>query len=196
MESDKHIPLSDLVKRLEEDVEGINSGEATKEEVHDMLVLARELHERLTVLRFKAFEVSNGDHPVADEAPVEPQAEELTEEIIEEDIDVEADETIPENQIDLMDAIEDVRVSLAEKHQRKPLSSVGEGLTILERANFTSILFSNDDSSFNDMLDAVDKCNTPDEALGVFRGAIKPSGRKEDIELAQSTFEERIPRIF
>ena len=70
MESDKHIPLSDLVKRLEEDVEGINSGEATKEEVHDMLVLARELHERLTVLRFKAFEVSNGDHPVAEEAPV------------------------------------------------------------------------------------------------------------------------------
>ena len=194
MESDKHIPLSDLVKRLEEDVEGINSGEATKEEVHDMLVLARELHERLTVLRFKAFEVSNSDHPVAEEAPVEPQAEELIEEIVEED--VEADEIIPENQIDLMDAIEDVRVSLAEKHQRKPLSSVGEGLTILERANFTSILFSNDDSSFNDMLDAVDKCNTPDEALGVFRGAIKPSGRKEDIELAQSTFEERIPRIF
>ena len=198
MESNKHIPLSDLVKRLEEDVEGINSGEATKEEVHDMLVLARELHERLTVLRFKAFEVSNGDHPVAEEAPVEPQAEELTEEIIGEIVeeDVEADEIIPENQIDLMDAIEDVRVSLAEKHQCKPLSSVGEGLTILERANFTSILFSNDDSSFNDMLDAVDKCNTPDEALGVFRGAIKPSGRKEDIELAQSTFEERIPRIF
>ena len=197
MESDKHIPLSDLVKRLEEDVEGINSGEATKEEVHDMLVLARELHERLTVLRFKAFEVSNGDPPVAEEAPVEPQAEELTKEIKENvKEDVEADEIIPENQIDLMDAIEDVRVSLAEKHQRKPLSSVGEGLTILERANFTSILFSNDDSSFNDMLDAVDKCNTPDEALGVFRGAIKPSGRKEDIELAQSTFEERIPRIF
>ena len=61
-----------------------------------MLVLARELHERLTVLRFKAFEVSNGDHRVAEEAPVEPQAEELTEEIVEEDvdIDVEADETI------------------------------------------------------------------------------------------------------
>ena len=196
MESDKHIPLSDLVKRLEEGVEGINSGEATKEEVHDMLMLARELHERLTVLRFKAFEVSNGDHHVDEEASIEPQAEELTEEIIEEDIDVEADENIPENQIDLMDAIEDVRVSLAEKHQRKPLSSVGEGLTILERANFTSILFSNDDSSFNDMLDAVDKCNTPVEALGVFRGAIKPSGRKEDIELAQTTFEDRIPRIF
>ena len=194
MESDKHIPLSDLVKRLEECVEVINSGEATKEEVHDMLMLARELHERLTVLRFKAFEVSNGDYYVAEEASVEPQAEELTEEYVEED--VEADEIIPENQIDLMDAIEDVRVSLAEKHQRKPLSSVGEGLTILERANFTSILFSNDDSSFNDMLDAVDKCNTPVEALGVFRGAIKPSGRKEDMELAQTTFEERIPRIF
>ena len=194
MASDRHIPLSDLVKQLEEGVLAINSGEATKEEVNDILLLARELHERLTVLRFKAFEVSNGDYYVAEEASVEPQAEELTEEYVEED--VEADEIIPENQIDLMDAIEDVRVSLAEKHQRKPLSSVGEGLTILERANFTSILFSNDDSRFNDMLDAVDKCNTPVEALGVFRGAIKPSGRKEDIELAQTTFEERIHRIF
>ena len=190
MESDKHIPLSDLVKRLEEGVEGINSGEATKEEVHDMLMLARELHERLTVLRFKAFEVSNCDQTIAKESSVETLIDEVGEE------ESEVDKTTPENQIDLMDAIEDVRVSLAEKHQRKPLSSVGEGLTILERANFTSILFSNNDSSFNDMLDAVDKCNTPVEALGVFRGAIKPSGRKEDIELAQTTFEERIPRIF
>ena len=54
MESDKHIPLSDLVKRLEEGVEVINSGESTKEEAHNMLMLARELHERLTVLHFKA----------------------------------------------------------------------------------------------------------------------------------------------
>ena len=37
--------------------------------------------------------------------------------------------------------------------------------------------------------------NTPDEALGVFRGAIKPSGRKEDVELAQLTFEEGIPEF-
>ena len=198
MESDKHITLSDLVKQLEEGVFAINSGEATKEEVHDMLLLGREIHERLTVLRFKAFEVSNCDQTIAKEASVETPDEELSkkrgEEVGEEER--ELDEASTENQIDLMDAIEDVRVSLAEKHQRKPLSSVGEGLTILERANFTSILFSNDDSSFNDMLDAVDKCNTPVEALGVFRGAIKPSGRKEDIELAQTTFEERIPRIF
>ena len=198
MESDKHITLSDLVKQLEEGVLAINSGELTKEEIHDMLLLGREIHERLTVLRFKAFEVSNCDQTIAKEASVETPDEELSkkrgEEVGEEER--ELDEASTENQIDLMDAIEDVRVSLAEKHQRKPLSSVGEGLTILERANFTSILFSNDDSSFNDMLDAVDKCNTPDEALGVFRGAIKPSGRKEDIELAQTTFEDRIPRIF
>ncbi len=198
MDSDKHIPLSDLVKRLDKGVVGIDFGKATKEEIHDMLVLARQVHERLAVLRFKAFEEHNGDHPIAMEVSVETSNEEESMEKIEEGgvEEIELDETIPENQIDLMDAIEDVRVSLAEKHQCKPLSSVGEGLTILERANFTSILFSNDDSSFNDILDAIDKCNTPDEALGVFRGAIKPLGRREDVELAQSTFEERIPRIF
>ena len=147
----------------------MNQGEASSEEVNDLLTIAREIHERLAVVRYKAFELSLSD---------------------EEELDVETDES----QIDLIDSIEEV--SLAEKHQYQPLSSVGEGLTILERANFTSILFSNDDLGFNDMLDAVDKCRNTEDATRVFRKAMKPSGRKEDIELAQSTFEERIPRIF
>ena len=174
MENDKHISLKDLVKSLDQGVKSMNQGEASSEEVNDLLNIAREIHERLAVLRYKAFEAS-----VAEDEKVE---------------DVVLENDTDESQIDLIDSIEEV--SLAEKHQFKPLSSVGEGLTILERANFTSILFSNDDLSFNDMLDAVDKCRNTEDATRVFRKALKPSGRKEDIELAQSTFEERIPRIF
>ena len=58
MDSENHIPLSDLIKSLSEGVNALNSGDASKEEVHQMLSLSRELHERLTVLRFKAFEGS------------------------------------------------------------------------------------------------------------------------------------------
>ena len=171
MEGDKHIPLKDLIARLSNGVDAINSGEASKEEVSEMLTLSRELHERLAVLRFKAFESSTQEEQVEEE-----------------------DECVSEAQIDLIDAIEEV--SLAEQHQRKPLSYVGEGLTILERANFTSILFSNDDTGFNDMLDNVDDCNSVDEATKLFRESINPYGRKEEVDLAIKSFEERIPRIF
>ena len=171
MDSENHIPLSDLIKSLSEGVNALNSGDASKEEVHQMLALSRELHERLTVLRFKAFEATANS----------------------EDSQLK-DDVISEAQIDLIDSIEEV--SLAEKHQRKPLSSVGEGLTILERANYTSALYSNDDKKFNDMLDAVDDCGTVEEAMELFRETLNPSGRKEDIESAKTSFEERIPRIF
>ena len=99
-----------------------------------------------------------------------------------------------EAQIDLMDSIKEV--SLVEKHQLSPLSSVGEGLTILERANYTSTLFSNDEVKFNDMLDAVDGCGTVNQAVDLFRNSISPSGRKEEVALAMESFEKRIPRIF
>jgi hypothetical protein len=169
MDSEKYIPLTDLIKDLERGVEGLKSGDSSKDSVHELHLMSRELHERLTVLRFKAFEAS---------------ASKI--------IELEAENT--KSQTNLIDAIKEV--SLAEKHQRKPLSSVSEGLTILERANFTSILFSNDDSGFNDMLDDVDGCSGIKEATLTFRTALKPTGRKEDIELAQLTFEDRIPRLF
>lgn len=171
MDGDKHISLTDLIERLRNGVDAVNSSEASKEELSEMLTLSRELHERLAVLRFKAFEASTQEEQVEEE-----------------------DESVNESQIDLIDAIEEV--SLAEQYQRKPLSSVGEGLTILERANFTSILFSNDDTRFNNMLDNVDDCNSVDEATKLFRESINPSGRNEDVDLAIKSFEERIPRIF
>lgn len=169
MANDKHISLTEIIESLSNGVESINSGDASKEEVHEMLALSRELHEKLAVLRFKAFEAAALEQ----------------EEIIEEN---------DEAQIDLMDSIKEV--SLVEKHQLSPLSSVGEGLTILERANYTSTLFSNDEVKFNDMLDAVDGCGTVNQAVDLFRNSISPSGRKEEVALAMESFEKRIPRIF
>ena len=173
MEGENHISLTDLIKKLNTGLESVNSGEASIEKVQEMLSLSRELHERLIVLRFKVFEASKSDNATENNS---------------------IDDDISEAQIDLIDSIKEV--SLAEKHQQKSLSSVREGLTILEMANYTSILFSNDESFFNDMLDQIDLCENADDATELFRNSIKPKGRKEDIELARTSFEERIPRIF
>ena len=113
---------------------------------------------KINVLRFKAFEATANS----------------------EDSQLK-DDVISEAQIDLIDSIEEV--SLAEKHQRKPLSSVGEGLTILERANYISTLL-NDDKKFNDMLDAVDDVAQLKKRWN-YSGKLNPSGRKEDIESAK-----------
>ncbi len=173
MEGENHISLTDLIKKLNAGLESVNSGEASIEKVQEMLSLSRELHERLVVLRFKAFEASKSDEGSDDSF---------------------IDDTVSEAQIDLIDSINEV--SLSEKHQLKPLSSVREGLTILEMANYTSILFSNDESCFNDLLDQIDLCETASDATELFRSSIKPKGIKEDIEQARLSFEERIPRIF
>ena len=89
---------------------------------------------------------------------------------------VETPEEIDKAQVDLIDSI--AEVSLAEKHLNKPLSSISEGLTILEIANFTSILFKNDGTKFNETLDAVDSCGGREAAYEVFHAAISPKVMK------------------
>ena len=174
METEKHIPLKSLAKQLEEGVSEISSGEVSNEALLELQIKSRDLYERLTVLRHKAYEAL---------ALKEENGEDC--------------EFISESQVNLIDSIAEVRSeTLAEKHQMLPLSSVGEGLTIIERANFTSVLFSNSDVSFNDMLDAVDDCQNQEEAKDVFQDAINPTGPEEDIALARATFEQRIPRLF
>jgi len=83
-----------------------------------------------------------------------------------------------------------------ESLQSAPLNSVGEGLTILDRANFTSTLFSNDEIIFNDMLDLVDKCNNLKSALSIFNSSIKTRGTNNEIEAALKAFTKRINRRF
>tara|TARA_B110000444_G_scaffold222941_1_gene225214 strand:+ start:5611 stop:6141 length:531 start_codon:yes stop_codon:yes gene_type:complete len=174
METEKHIPLKMLAKLLEEGVAEISNGEVSNEKLQELHIKSRDLYERLTVIRHKAYEALTLKRDEGEQC-----------------------DTISKSQVNLIDSIEDVRSeSLVEKHQMLPLLSVGEGLTILERANFTSVLFSNSDISFNDMLDAVDNCQNSEEAKEVFKEAINPSGPEEDIALARATFEQRIPRLF
>ena len=192
MHDEQHISLEDLAAKLSGGIKQLGSGDTSKEGVNELQNVARELYERLTVLRFKAFETKQERHiepaPAPGETPAAVPFEASVESV------VETPEEIDKAQVDLIDSI--AEVSLAEKHLNKPLSSISEGLTILEIANFTSILFKNDGTKFNETLDAVDSCGGREAAYEVFHAAISPEGHEEDIAHARVAFENRIQRLY
>ena len=190
MSRKKYISLEELVSQLDNNVRDLKIGKLSTEEIIEMHALSRSLYERVTVLRYKAFETvsQNGGEG---------------ENIINSGIDEESEKS----QTDLISSIEEVTGappknanlkvrSLAESLQSAPLNSIGEGLTILDRANFTSTLFSNDNIKFNDMLDLVDQCNNIKSAEKVFNSSIKTRGTSNEIEAALDSFYKRINRRF
>lgn len=190
MSRKKYISLEELVSQLDNNVRDLKIGKLSTEEIIEMHALSRSLYERITVLRYKAFETAsqNGE-----------EGENL--------INPEIDEESGKSQTDLISSIEEVTGappkkanlkvrSLAESLQSAPLNSIGEGLTILDRANFTSTLFSNDNIKFNDMLDLVDQCNNIKSAEKVFNSSIKTRGTSNEIEAALDSFYKRINRRF
>ena len=190
MSREKYISLEELVSQLDNNVRDLKIGKLSAEEIIEMHALSRNLYERITVLRYKAFETIS-------------QKGEDGEGLINPEIDVESEKS----QTDLLSSIEEVTgappkkailkvSSLAESLQSAPLNSIGEGLTILDRANFTSTLFSNDNIKFNDMLDVVDQCNNIKSAEKVFNSSIKTRGTSNEIEAALDSFYKRINRRF
>ena len=190
MSRKKYISLEELVSQLDNNVRDLKIGKLSTEEIIEMHALSRSLYERITVLRYKAFETvsQNGEDGGGLLNP-------------------EIDEEREKSQTDLISSIEEVtgtppnKVSLkvksiAESLQTSPLNSIGEGLTILDRANFTSTLFSNDNIKFNDMLDLVDQCDNIKSAEKVFNSSIKTRGTSNEIEAALDSFYKRINRRF
>jgi hypothetical protein len=190
MSRENYISLEELVSQLDNNVRDLKAGKLSAQEIIEMHSLSRNLYERITVLRYKAFEtvIQKG-----------AEGEGL--------IDPELDEESERSQTDLISSIEEVTgappkkanlkvKSVAESLQSAPLNSIGEGLTILDRANFTSTLFSNDNMKFNDMLDLVDQCNNIKGAEKVFNSSIKTRGTSNEIEVALDSFYKRINRRF
>ncbi|PCJ81641.1 MAG: hypothetical protein COA49_03790 [Bacteroidetes bacterium] len=194
MAEEKHIPLEDLVSLLQKGVKELQAGNLSKGGVDLLQTQSRELHERLTILRYKAFEnrIQNGGEEGLINAYALSQTN-LIDSIAE--VIAEVDPIIPEQPTEVTKS--KVRAkTLAESLQSLPLSYVGEGLTILDRANFTSTLFSNNDVKFNDMLDSIDACSSLNEAVSMFNSGLKTSGTKPEIDSAIKAFEKRISRRF
>jgi hypothetical protein len=189
MANDKHIPLEELAAQIEQAVRDMQSGNISKEDVERLHIQSRDLHERLTVLRFKAFEAIVQSDDNSENLDLNPENKSQTN-LIDSIAEATASDVPKESMGDPREK------SLAESLQSLPLSSIGEGLTILDRANFTSTLFSNDATSFNDMLDSIDACSNFDSALGVFNNSIRTDGTEPEIESVVKAFEVRITRRF
>ena len=100
----------------------------------------------------------------------------------------------PEQQVDLLSSIGEM--TLAEKLALQPLSSVAEGMSILDRAQFTSVLFSGKEEIFSALLAKLERAATQEEAMAMFRETLSPRGEDAEVEQLQEAFAKRIVRTF
>ncbi|MGB1347907.1 MAG: hypothetical protein ACPHZB_00390 [Flavobacteriales bacterium] len=103
-------------------------------------------------------------------------------------------DTPPEQQVDLLSSIGEM--TLAEKLALQPLSSVAEGMSILDRAQFTSVLFSGEEEIFSALLAKLERAATQEEAMAMFQETLSPRGEDAEVEQLQEAFAKRIVRTF
>ncbi len=99
-----------------------------------------------------------------------------------------------DNQVDLISSIGEL--TLAEKLALQPLGNVAEGLSILERAQFTSVLFSGEEQTFSALLERLDRAATQEEALAIFQECLNTQGEPGEVEGLKEDFVKRIIRTF
>ena len=128
------------------------------------------------------------DEPPAQAPPVNPVNRLLTAE------ERGKPDTLPEQQVDLLSSIGEL--TLAEKLALQPLSSVAEGMSILDRAQFTSVLFSGEEKIFSALLAKLERAATQEEAMAMFQETLSPRGEDAEVEQLQEAFAKRIVRTF
>ena len=77
----------------------------------------------------------------------------------------------------------------------QPLSSVAEGMSILDRAQFTSTLFGGDEEVFSTLLSKLSKASTQEEAFAMFQESLCAHDAPE-AEALKEVFAKRIMRTF
>ena len=101
---------------------------------------------------------------------------------------------LPESQVDLLSSIGEM--TLAEKLALQPLADVADGMSILDRAQFTSVLFSGEEEVFSTLLNKLSRASTQEEALAQFQEALSPRGEESEVESLKEGFAKRIMRTF
>ena len=96
--------------------------------------------------------------------------------------------------MDLLSSIGEL--TLAEKLALQPLSNVAEGMSIIDRAHFTSVLFSGEEEVFSTLVDKLTRAATQEEALAIFQESLSPTGNEEEVETLRESFAKRIIRTF
>ena len=162
-------------------------------------VATRELHEGAVIRRA----LSAVQATAVDEAPEgpadasEPEAEASMEPafnrlLTAEELGESAPK--PDSQVDLLSSIGEL--TLAEKLALKPLSDVSEGMSIVDRAQFTSVLFSGEEEVFSALLTKLARASTQEEALAQFQEVLSPRGEDAEVDALKEEFAKRIMRTF
>lgn len=99
-----------------------------------------------------------------------------------------------DSQVDLLSSIGEL--TLAEKLALQPLSDVSEGMSIVDRAQFTSVLFSGEEEVFSALLTKLTRASTQEEALAQFQEALSPRGEDVEVDALKEDFAKRIMRTF
>lgn len=160
--------------------------EATKH-LHEGAIMRRHLN-ALAEQQKAGQAQSKLNEPLTQEPPANPVNRLLSPEGLSET------DTAPEQQVDLLSSIGEM--TLAQKLALQPLSSVAEGMSILDRAQFTSVLFSGEEETFSALLAKIERAATQEEAMSMFQEIMSPKGDDAEVEQLQKAFAKRIVRTF
>jgi hypothetical protein len=69
-------------------------------------------------------------------------------------------------------------------------------MSILDRAQFTSVLFSGEEEIFSALLAKLERAATQEEAMAMFQETLSPRGEDAEVEQLQEAFAKRIVRTF
>ena len=160
--------------------------EATRD-LHEGAVVRKALHLPQMTSAAEETPKDHDDEPSWDAPPAEPPVNRLL-------TPEERGDTPAESQVDLLSSIGEL--TLAEKLALQPLGSVAEGMSILDRAQYTSVLFSGEEEVFSTLLEKLSKASTQEEALAMFQEALTPRGEDKEVEGLKESFAKRIMRTF
>jgi hypothetical protein len=152
----------------------------------------RELHESAVVRKAWALSSSKPQENPFDEAEVVHEEAPVNRLLTAEERGEQEESS--EAQVDLLSSIGEM--TLAEKLALQPLSNVADGLSIVDRAQFTSVLFSGEEEVFSTLLGKLSKSATQEEAFALFQEAMSPRGEDPEVEALKEEFAKRIMRTF
>ena len=145
--------------------------EATRD-LHEGAVVRKALHLPQVTSVAEETPEDHDNEPSWDAPPAEPPVNRLL-------TPEERGDATAESQVDLLSSIGEL--TLAEKLALQPLGSVAEGMSILDRAQYTSVLFSGEEEVFSTLLEKLSKASTQEEALAMFQEALTPRGEEQDL---------------
>ena len=176
-------PIQKQLIRCQELLDEARMNGWSDEQKEKFLEASRNLHE-LAVLWVHA----SGE---PESPPLEPTETPLNRLI---HVEPEAQEEEEDNQIDLISSIGEM--TLAEKLALQPLAHVADGLSIVERAQFTSVLFSGDEMTFSKLLERLQRASTQEEALAIFHESLEIKDPTDESKALEEEFAKRIVRTF